>query len=264
MIENIDNLTTEHYLSGSLIWTCLAVVFAFNARAARGGEMSKKWYNYIVSVDEATGQQSSTTALAPGAPKSPAQSVAEIAASVAAEPKFTTPVSDPTSFEEIYKAAEIPSASKGYSILKVAQMLESEHIRNLPSDVKKSSVLVALDAAGVDVKEVIQDAVRRDRALDTYERVQQRAVEELEGRKTKENADLQAQIDKYVTEQRAKIQANNDAVSREKERFTGWRLKKQQEEKKIAEAVGYFVTENPITTGDVNMPPPTTKTVQRS
>jgi hypothetical protein len=128
-------------------------------------------------------------------------------------------------------------------------MLESEHIRNLPSDVKKSSVLVALDAAGVDIKDVIQDAIRRDRALDTYERVQERAVEELEAKKTQENAQIQAQIDKYLTEQRAKIQANNDQIAREKERFAGWRLKKQQEEKKIADTVGYFVSENPITTG---------------
>ena len=123
--------------------------------------------------------------------------MAEIASSIAAEPKFTTPVSDPTSFEEIYKAAEIPPAPQGYSILKISQMLESEHIRNLPSDVKRSSVLVALDAAGVDIKEVIQDAIRRDRALDTYERVQQRAAEELEAGKTKENSEIQAQIDKY-------------------------------------------------------------------
>ena len=225
--------------------------------------MSKKWYNYIVSVEDTPGQQVPPNA--PATTKTAAQSVAEIASTLAVEPKFTTPVSDPTSFEEIYKAAEIPPAAKGYSILKVAQMLESEHIRNLPSDVKRSSVLVALDAAGVDIKEVIQDAVRRDRALDTYERVQQRAVEELEGRKTKENSQIQAQIDKYVTEQRAKMQSNNDEVSREKERFAGWRLKKQQEEKKIADAVGYFVTENPISTGDVNAPPPpTSKAVQRS
>ena len=227
--------------------------------------MTKKWYNYIVSVDDATGTDAnSSNATAnprsgiPGA-KNAAQSVAEIASSIAAEPKFTTPISDPTSFEEIYKAAEIPPAPQGYSIIKVSQMLESEHIRNLPSDVKKSSVLVALDAAGVDIKEVIQDAIRRDRALDTYERVQQRAADELEARKNKENSEIQAQIDKYVTEQRAKIQSNNDEVSREKERFTGWRLKKQQEEKKIAEAVGYFVSENPITTGGGNAPP-TSKT----
>lgn len=229
--------------------------------------MTKKWYNYIVSVDDPAGDEPG-----PAKGKSPvasttktaAQSVAEIASSMAAEPKFTTPVSDPTSFDEIYKAAEIPPAPQGYSILKISQMLESERIRTLPSDVKRSSILVALDAAGVDIKEVIQDAIRRDRALDTYERVQQRAADDLEGRKTKENTEIQAQIDKYVTEQRAKIQSNNEAIAREKERFTGWRLKKQQEEKKIAEAVGYFTSENPITTGEVNAPPPPSKTAQRS
>ena len=228
--------------------------------------MPKKWYNYIVSVDDPVGAEPNPPNAkgTPVATKSAAQSVAEIASSMAAEPKFTTPVSDPTSFDEIYKAAEIPPAPQGYSILKISQMLESERIRNLPSDVKRSSVLVALDAAGIDVKDVIQDAIRRDRALDTYERVQQRAAEELEARKTKENSEIQSQIDKYVTEQRAKIQSNNEAISREKERFTGWRLKKQQEEKKIAEAVGYFVSENPITTGDVNAPPPTSKTAQKS
>jgi hypothetical protein len=228
--------------------------------------MSKKWYNYIVSIDDASSSEATvnSTPSSPAKPKSAPQSVAEIASSIAPEPQFTTPVFDPTSFDEIYKAAEIPPASKGYSILKVAQMLESEHIRNLASDVKKSSVLVALDAAGVEIKDVIQDAVRRDRALDGYERVQQRAVEELENRKTKENADIQAQIDKYLTEQRAKIQSNNDAVSREKQRFTTSRLKKQQEEKKIAEAVGYFTTENPITTADMNAPPPPPKAMQRN
>ena len=101
---------------------------------------------------------------------------------------------------------------------------------------------------------MIQDAVRRDRALDTYERVQQRAVEELENRKTKENSQIQADIDRYVAEQRAKMQANTDEVTRGKERFFGWRLKKQQEEKKISDAVGYFVSENPITTGEVKPP----------
>src|ERR1700678_788833 len=231
--------------------------------------MPKKWYNYIVSVDDAAGADPNSPHVppnsrnAPATARSAAQSVEDIASSIAKEPKFTTPISDPTSFEEIYKAAEIPPAPQGYSILKISHMLENEHLRNLPSDVKKSSVLVALDAAGVDIKEVIQDAVRRDRAFDTYERVQQRAADELETRKTKENTDIQAQIDRFVTEQRAKIQANNDEVTREKTRFTGWRLKKQQEEKKIAEAVGYFVSENPITTGAAQAEP-SPKTAQRS
>jgi len=227
--------------------------------------MTKKWYNYFVSVDQdAANVERGSQSTNPAAAKSAAQSVAEIAAGMAAEPQFTKPVSEPTSFEQIYRAAEIPEAPHGYSILRVAQMMESEHIRSLPSDVKRSSVLVGLEAAEVNIKDVIQDAIYRDRALDGYERVQQRALEELESAKSKENADLQADIDRYVTEQRAKIQANNEVIAREKERVTGWRLKKQQEEKKIAETVGYFVSENPITTGDVQAVPPVSKTVKKS
>lgn len=227
--------------------------------------MSKKWYNYFVSVDQgANAPQGDSQDPAASSGPSAAQSVAEIAQTVAKTPTFTSQVSDPTSFEEIYNAAEIPAAPQGYSILKVAEMLQSEHIRSLPSDVKRSSVLVALDAAGVDIKDVIQDAVRRDRALDGFETVQQRAVDDLEARKTKENTQIQADIDRLVTEQRAKIQKNNDEVSQEKERFFGWRLKKQQEEKKISDAVAYFVTENPITTGTAAPAAAASKTAKRS
>lgn len=228
--------------------------------------MSKKWYNYFVSVGGSAEAAQAGTAEenASGSPVSAAQSVAEIARTVAAVPKFTAPVSDPTSFDEIYTAAEIPAAPQGYSIMKVAEMLQSEHIRNLPAEVKRSSVLVALDAAGVEIKDVIQDAVRRDRALDGFETVQQRALDELEARKTKENNEIQADIDRFVAEQRAKIQKNNDEVSQAKERFFGWRLKKQEEEKKISDAVGYFTSENPITTGSVAPAPAAPKAARRS
>jgi len=221
--------------------------------------MTKKWYNYFVSVDEAGSAAAQGNAPASAGAPNAAQTVAEIASSVSAEPQFTSPVANPTSFDEIYKAAEIPPAPQGYSIMKIADMLQSEHIRTMPADVRRSSVLVALDAAGVDIKDVIQDAVRRDRALDTYERVQEKALSQLEAQKTQENAQIQAEIDKYVSEQRSKIQANNDEVTKEKERFFGWRLKKQQEEKKISDAVAPFVTENPITTSTSGTTPPASK-----
>jgi len=213
--------------------------------------MDKKWYNFIVSVDHPA-ESSSEEGIEPnksrGAPRSAAQTVAEIAAAAAVEPKFTTPVSNPTSFDEIYRAAEIPDTSHGYTILKVAEMLQSEHIRSLTPTVKRSSVLLALDAAGVKLQEVIEDAVRRDKALDTYERVQDKALQELVGHKAEENRQIQAEIDRVVAEHQAHMQKNNDEVAKEKERFYGWRLKKQQEEQKIYDAVSYFVTENPITT----------------
>ena len=67
------------------------------------------------------------------------------------------------SFEEIYNAAEIHPPTHGYTIYKIADMLQSEHIRNLPADVKRSSILLALDAAGVKLQDIIEDAVRRSR-----------------------------------------------------------------------------------------------------
>jgi ElaB/YqjD/DUF883 family membrane-anchored ribosome-binding protein len=135
-----------------------------------------------------------------------------------------------------------------------ARFSKSEHIRSLSVEIKRSSVLLALDAAGVKVEEIIQDAVRRDRALDTFELVQQRALDQLEAKKADENKKLQQEADRVLTELRANIQANNDAVARERERMQTWRLQKQQEERRIADAVAPFVTENPITTGPAVAP----------
>ena len=215
--------------------------------------MEKKWYNFIVSVESPTGgdpelDSASKLRKIPAVPQSAAQTVADIASAAAMNPTFTAPVNNPNSFEDIYHAAEIADPGHGYTILKVAEMLQSEYIRSLAPTVKRSSILLALEAAGVKIQQVVEDAVRRDRALDTYEHVQEKALHELEGSKAQENREIQAEIDRIVAEHQARIQKNNDEVAKEKERFYGWRLKKQQEEQKIHDAVAYFVTENPIST----------------
>jgi hypothetical protein len=229
--------------------------------------MAKKWYEYFISVDEeeqgkAQGEVSPDAAEGSQGPRTAAQTVAEIASGVSAEPKFDSPVTNPMSFEEIYRAAEISLPSHGFSILKIIDLLQSEHIRNLSKEVKRSSLLLALEAAGVKAQEVVQDAVRRDKALDTFERMQQKNLEELERQKTKENQELKAEIDRRINEMQSRIQANNDELTKEKERFYGWQLKKQQEEQKIADAVSYFVSENPITTRRGSGEPASTPTAK--
>ena len=218
--------------------------------------MSKKWYNMFVSVDSPSG------APEPGAGEPPssqqpdaAQMVAQIAASIPAESKFTAPVADPSSFAEIYQAAEIAPPAHGYTIEKVAAMLQSEHLRGLSTEVKRSSILVALEASGAKIEDVIQDAVRRDRALDGYERVLQKSLSDIQTRKSEENRQIEAEMNKMLAEYRARIQANNEAISKETARFSAWRTKKQQEEKNIADTVGHFVTENPITVSGATAAP---------
>ncbi|MBI1791847.1 MAG: hypothetical protein HYR60_30335 [Acidobacteria bacterium] len=216
--------------------------------------MSKKWYNYFVSVDPGLGEPDSGDAGSQSESARAAQTIADIVKSVDVAPTFHQPVADPTSFEQIYQAAEIRPPDQGFTIFKIADMLKSEHIRALPVEIKRSSVLLALDAAGVKLKDVIEDAVRRDRALDGFETVQQRALEQLEACKADENHKLQEEADRILNELRGRIQANNDEVAKERERLHTWRLQKQQEEQRIADAVAPFVSENPITTGPAAAP----------
>jgi hypothetical protein len=214
--------------------------------------MSKKWYNLFVS----TGPTAAGQAPAAETPPSAAQTVAEIAARLGAPPAALKPVADPTSFAEIYAAAQIAVPAHGYTIFKIADMLQSEHIRSLPSGVKKSTILVALEAAGVKLEDVIADAVQRDRALDTFEAVQQRSLDDFEKAKAAENQALQAEMDRIVAEKRAAMQKNETEIAAAREKLRSWTLQKAQEEQRISDTVAYFATENPITTGPAPAAPP--------
>lgn len=204
--------------------------------------MGKPWYSFFVVREEGADGQSADAEARAQAPRRVADVVPET------EPSFTTPVASPTALEDIYRSAQIAVAAHGYTVLKIADMLQSEHIRSLPSEVKRKSILVALDAAGVTVSEIVEDAVRRDRALDTYERVLQKNLEELRTQKDAENAQLEEEIARRQAELRARIESNNQEVSREVESLRAWQVRKQNEEQRIAEAVSHFVSENPVTT----------------
>jgi hypothetical protein len=59
---------------------------------------------------------------------------------------LTGPHTDLLSYEDIYRAAGILTADSGYGIHKVVDMLNSDRIRNLSPEIKRASVLMALDA----------------------------------------------------------------------------------------------------------------------
>jgi len=196
--------------------------------------VSKAWLNFFVVTENQRGD---------AAPRR----VADVVPDVGTDASFTAPVTNVTALDDIYRSAQIAIPAHGYTVLKVAEMLQSEHIRALPPDVKRKSILVALDAAGVTVNEIVEDAVHRDRALDTYERVLEKNLDALRSEKQTENTRLEQEIAQRLAELRARIEENNQGVSRELENLRAWQSRKHDEERRIAEAVGYFVSENPIT-----------------
>lgn len=102
------------------------------------------------------------------------------------------PGADLPSYEDIYHAAGIMSPNSGYSIHKVVEMLNSERLRDLSNDIKRASVLMALDAAGTSVDDLLQDATHRQQALNSYEAGKKKQMEDFESRKSQENAQIEA------------------------------------------------------------------------
>ena len=150
---------------------------------------------------------------------------------------LTGPQSNLLSYEDIYRAAGILSLRSGYGIHKVVDMLNSDRIRSLSPEIKRASVLMALDAAGTSADDLLQDATRRQQALSSYEAGQQKQLEAFETRKVQENAQIQAEIESVTAHYAERIQQNHDLVGKEKEALRNWQIQKQYENQRISEVI---------------------------
>lgn len=161
-------------------------------------------------------------------------------------------------FAAVYRAAGIQDPPHGYTANKVLEILSSPDLANLDSRAKAAALagFLRMNPTGpVPITDVVQDAVRRDQALDRFEdflRTKLKArTEEME----KENARLQAEIDELVRKNRELMDKNRRALEEEEARFSQWQLTKKAEERRLFEAVSPFVETNPITTGGAAAPP---------
>lgn len=147
------------------------------------------------------------------------------------------PRGDQLSYEDIYRAAGILSPGSGYGIHKVVEMLNSERIRDLSKDIKRASVLMALDAAGISVDDMLTDATRRQSALNSYETGQKKQLEDFEAHKGQENARIEEEMEKIRAHYAQRIQNNLDQVTKEKDALRNWQNAMQSESQRIAEVI---------------------------
>src|ERR1700680_642885 len=77
---------------------------------------------------------------------------------VGSEPPPNNAATKLSTFDELYRKSNFKSttAAAEWNILKVADMLNSEHLHGLSSASKHSALLMALEAAGVAVEDVLQ------------------------------------------------------------------------------------------------------------
>jgi hypothetical protein len=155
-------------------------------------------------------------------------------------------------FAAIFKSAGISDPPHGYSAYKVLEILSSPEFANLDSKAKAGALsgFLKMNPSGpVPITDVVQDAVRRDQALDKFEDFLRTKMKARTDQIEKENRDLQAEIDALALRNREKMDANRKALAEEEGRFARWQVIKRIEERKLFDAVAPFVETNPITTG---------------
>ena len=119
-------------------------------------------------------------------------------------------------------------------------MLESPHISSMSVESKRGSLMMALEAAGADAKDILQDAMVRQRALSDYEESQQRKLRDFEAFKAEETRGVQEELDQINAEYLARIQVNINEVAKQQDSLRAWQKSKQNELAAIAEACGYL------------------------
>jgi hypothetical protein len=150
---------------------------------------------------------------------------------------MATPRGDLLMLEDIYRTAGIVEPRMGYSITKVVEMLRSDHLRGLGDEVKRASVLMALNAAGIPLGDILQDAAHRQAAVAAYEVEQRNKFEEYWSRRADENSQLQAEMERVTRQYVERMNRNLTEVQQEKEAFQKWQNAMQYEVLQISEAV---------------------------
>jgi hypothetical protein len=169
---------------------------------------------------------------------------------IISEPPRTDPVPKAgnaklAAFDEIYSKSSFKSTigPTEYNILKVAEMATSEQLHGLSATAKHSALMMALEAAGVAVEDILQDAMQRQRALEAYDEEQQRRLQDFESSKLKDNERLSAEMESIAAQYRTKIAAAVEEIERERSAFRDWQERKLREERRIAEAASLCVND---------------------
>ncbi len=205
----------------------------------------------------------------PAAPPPPRQSLEEIvkgatlapakvdAAALERSAASAGGTADVPDFPGIYKASGVTDPAHGFSAYKVLEMLQSPDFAALEPRAKAAALAGFLKfnpSGAVPIADVIEDAVKRDQALDAFEEFLRKKLEARRAALEQDNQRLQAEIDELSRKNREAMEQNRQALEGEKERFATWQARKRIEERKLHDAVAPFVEQNPVTLGGAAAP----------
>jgi hypothetical protein len=153
-------------------------------------------------------------------------------------------------FSAVYKEAGISLPPHGYGIERVSEMLAGKRLAALGREVRATAVLAALEAARVDVQDVIEDGIRRDKALDAFEAAKEREMVERKAHNEQRMQSLRKDLDELLRKINAEIEKLKQESTQVETEFAHLQVRKRQEEQRLFDVIAHFVEgANPISAG---------------
>ena len=177
-------------------------------------------------------------------------------AAPSAEPKSSAPISGGSdsinvpkllSVPEVYARAQISNDGPGH-VDRISEMLDDPEMEGLPMDIRARSVKMALKATGVGLESILEDAGRRDQALEDYYFYLDKKHEQIKGQVEADNQRLQQEIDEFMKQKQELMERNRTSLAEAGRIRDEFRKLKQAEEKRLYDIVTPFVSpgENPV------------------
>ena len=152
------------------------------------------------------------------------------------------------SIAEVYERAGIKSDGSGFDLAKLEELLADPEIADLPLEIRARSVKASLKAMGRELRDIIEEAARRDQALEDYLVYLEHRVQQVEEQVAAANVALKHEIDDYVAAKTAAIESNKQTLQDAKGALADFRRGKTTEEQRLFNMVSPFVLpgENPV------------------
>lgn len=150
-----------------------------------------------------------------------------------------TQVSGPKGFKatpaDVFVAAKLPPPANGWTIEKFRELAAKPLYRDMSPENRQKALLAELATNSADPAAIVADAVRKDEALDAYERF-------LTQRLAQTKKDAAAKKEKLIAEVAA-LETMEKATVAE---FEAWRAAKVAKEKELAEALAPLMADGKI------------------
>lgn len=176
----------------------------------------------------------------------------ELRATLGATPPMPAEFGVP--FDQVFATAKIeplPSADgkEKWSVDALYQLVAAPPYKDLPREQAQLAVLAVLAAKKIDVKDLVKDAMARDKALDAYGTQMFQQHKDLQRTRKATKAALQEQI-AALQAQLAALDAQAQTADRQ---WADWWQRKFAYERQMAHALSYLLRD-PIVTIDSQLP----------